>query len=486
MSLRGFGKSAVIYAIGNIGLRAASFLIIPLYTNALSVDEYGLLVTLLATMQFMIILMNSGSGMALIRFQNQYENTEEESSLMGSAITINVAGGLVVTVIFLLMLPLLRPILHTEEITGFILLTCFAALAQSLCALVMSYYRSRNQPLRYMSAGIGSAALLLVSNTVFLFYFRQGASGALMATIITYMATMTVISIDILRRTGFRITASMLRKLFRFGFPLIFSMSGQIIMGSSSTYFLSYYAGLSTVAVYSLGYKLAIMLDIVLILPFQLTFAPYVYANTETPGIRRTLSRLFSYFTLSLGIMSLFVLLFSKLALPFMGPSEYAGAYIVVVFLLPAIAFKGISYFGEVLLDLVQKTHITGMTVAFWAVVCLLANFVLIRAYGTVGALIAANASYILSGISIFMLGMREFPVPIQWRKVIITAGLGAGFLGMGYLLYPTSAFVFILTFIAVMMASGVILLWGGWFENGEKLAFSLLVQRTLSVFSKT
>ena len=107
MNLRGFGRNAVIYAIGNIGLRAASFLIIPLYTHALTVEEFGLLVTLLTTMQFMIILMGLGSGMALLRFQNQYEGTSEEAELMGSAICINLAGGMAVTGIAMLMLPLL-------------------------------------------------------------------------------------------------------------------------------------------------------------------------------------------------------------------------------------------------------------------------------------------------------------------------------------------------------------------------------------------
>lgn len=486
MNLRGFGRNAVIYAIGNIGLRAASFLIIPLYTHALTVEEFGLLVTLLTTMQFMIILMGLGSGMALLRFQNQYEGTSEEAELMGSAICINLAGGMAVTGIAMLMLPLFRPILHTGTVTGFILLTCFASLAQSVCSLVMSYYRSRNQPVRYMATGIGSAVLLLAANLIFLFWFRSGANGALLAIIAAYTITLLVISADILPRTGIRVSQAMFRQLFRFGFPLIFAMSGQLIMGSSSTYFLSIYSGLSAVAVYNLGYKLAIIMDIVLILPFQLTFAPFVYSHTEAPGIRSTLARLFSYFTLSLGFMSLFVLTFSKLVIPYMGPPEYGGAYIVVLFLLPAIAFKGVSYFGEVLLECVQKTHLTGMTVAFWAITCLVANYFFIHAYGMAGALIAANLSYILSGISVFILGMRQFPVPIQWRKIVITGGLLSSFLGFGFLLYTVSITVFVVAFLGVMLASGIILIYSGWFGQQEKLAFALLIQRTRSGITKT
>ena len=55
-----FGKNALAYGIGNIGSRAASFLLIPIYTRSLSLADYGLLATLLAVTQILVILIDAG------------------------------------------------------------------------------------------------------------------------------------------------------------------------------------------------------------------------------------------------------------------------------------------------------------------------------------------------------------------------------------------------------------------------------------------
>ena len=77
MSLKKLGENTAIYAIGNVGLRAASFLLIPLYTHTLSVADYGLLATLLITIQLMLIVMNMGMRTTLVRFLKEHEENNK-------------------------------------------------------------------------------------------------------------------------------------------------------------------------------------------------------------------------------------------------------------------------------------------------------------------------------------------------------------------------------------------------------------------------
>src|SRR5688572_3983435 len=73
MNLRKFGTNAFLYVIGTVGLRAASFVLIPIYTYSLALDDYGLLAVLLQTAQIMVIVMSLGSRTALVRFAKEYE-----------------------------------------------------------------------------------------------------------------------------------------------------------------------------------------------------------------------------------------------------------------------------------------------------------------------------------------------------------------------------------------------------------------------------
>ncbi len=481
INVRNFGKSAIIYSIGNVGLRAASFLIIPLYTHSLSVEDYGLLVTLLTTMQFMNIFINQGSGIAFIRFAGEYDRTPQGGCLIGSSLLVNVLGGVAVMLATLAALPLFKPILHTGDVLQYMMLTGLASVSHTFCFQVLSFYRARGQAGKFMIFGIGSAVILILANLVFLYIFHMGVIGALLALIFTYGAITAYTLADVLPQTGFGISKGMFTKILRYGFPLIFSMSGQFIMGNSSMYFISYYAGLSQVAIFSLGYKLAVILDIVLILPFQLAFEPFVFANSGNPRIRETLSRLFSYLTLSLVFVSFLILILSRALIPIVAPPQYAGAYVILLFLLPAVGVKGVSYFGEVMLNMVQKTHITGFTVALWAVLALAINFLLVNRYGMYGAIIAANVSTFLSAISMFVIGRRFFPIALQWRRLTTVFFLLAGFTLAGFFLAKAPAGIFYTVSTLTLGAGILIVFHSRWFEDVELNALGYLFRSKLS-----
>ncbi len=88
MDLKPLGRNTVIYALGNIGLRAASFLLIPLYTHILPKADFGRLATVLFTVQIMLVLMNAGVREALVRFAAEAREGGRTGELLGTCILI--------------------------------------------------------------------------------------------------------------------------------------------------------------------------------------------------------------------------------------------------------------------------------------------------------------------------------------------------------------------------------------------------------------
>ena len=269
MNLKLVGKNTVIYGIGNIGLRASAFLLIPLYTHTLSISEYGLLATLLLTVQLMVIVMSAGMRTSFLRFVEEYRAGNLIGHLLGSSLLINVIAGIIVAGATLIFLEsFFCAILHVDHVTEYLALTSCAALFQTLSLHLMTYYQANNNALKFTLVGASAALLLFITNLILLLIFQLGIKGALIANIVTYNAVLLFLLFDILfKKTGIAISFTMIPKLLRFGCPLIFSMLGQIIMGSSSIYFLSHWEGLEVVAIYSLGYKLATVVGMVLTLP---------------------------------------------------------------------------------------------------------------------------------------------------------------------------------------------------------------------------
>lgn len=471
------GKNTVIYAIGNVCFRFASFLLIPLYTHTLSMNEYGLLVTLLMTIQIMIVIMGLGNRSAFIRFASEYERKNLMRDLLGSCILINMAGGAIVTSISVLfLLPFFRRILHTDHVIQYIALACFVAMAQSLSIHILSYYRARNEGLKFM-LGSGTAALLLIiTNFVFLMILRKGVIGALIAQIISFGAIWVVVFFKVISKTGIGVSKQLIGKLVKFGFPLVFAMSGDYITDLSAFFLLSYFGSLEQVAIYSLGYKIAQISIMVLILPFHLAYEPFVYANITAQGIRTTISKLMTYLMLCFVFVAFGITFVSRGLLPLIGPPEYSSAYPVIFLMLPAIAFRGMYYVGESLLHIKNKTYVTATTVSVLTMLSVILNYLLIPQFGMYGAIFVFSFTIISIAVLLMILGVKVFPIPLEFKRLTIAFALLLSFLFLVFFLSKTNVYVYYSILPIVACACIVFLYFWDFFDDKEKSAIKGII----------
>jgi O-antigen/teichoic acid export membrane protein len=480
MTLKLFARDATIYAVGNIGLRAAALLLTPVYTYCLTVSEYGLWATLQTTIQIMLILFTMGMRETLLRFTKEYEEDNRLGFLIGTTTLVIVCGALGVSVVvLLLLLPVLQHVLHSDDARNLILLTCAAALMQSLSIHLMSYYRAGRQAIKFMITGLAGAVLLFATTFVAVYGLKLGVHGVLWAYIATYALVFTFVAADVFSRTGFGVSLSIIPRLLQFGAPLIVSAVGQFTMGGASVYLLSYFAGLEVVAIYSLSYKLASILPIVVALPFQLAFQPLVFSNLNNPDIRPKTGRLLTYLVLASTCMSFILVVGTHALLPFIAPPAYAAAFVVALFLVPAQAFSGIHGFGETLLGAVNKTHIAAFFNTGGAVVCILLNLMLVPLLGWYGAAIATGLSLIVVDTTEAAIGIKEFKIrgEIEGRRLFILGAVFVAFLGLSFALCKMPDLVFYSGEIAFCLASLAVLCAFPFFHGYEKAAVRQMAQ---------
>jgi O-antigen/teichoic acid export membrane protein len=477
MSLKSFGKNTVIYAVGNLGLRGASFVLLPIYTHFLSVSDYGLLATLLVSIQLMLIFASLGMQTCLVRFTKEYEDNSGAGVLVGSCAMLNLLAGLALTGISLALLPpFFRSILHTNDVRFYIVMACCVVLMESLNTLVMSYYRVQNQALRFSIVGISLALTLVAANFILLRVLSLGIRGVLLAYILTYGAGLLFVSCDVLRKTGVGISFALMPRLLRFGFPLVFSMAGNTAIGAVGIYLLSYFAGLESVAIYALGWKLAGLMTVILIYPFSLAFEPYVFASLDSADIKAKLSRLLTYLVLGITLMSFVLLVGSRILLPLIAPPQYGPSYMVILLLVPGMTFTAMYYFGGALITAVQRTYLMGLTMTIGAIMSLLLNRALIPPMRWYGAVIAFDVTYILVGAALFVLGRKMFPMPVQWKRIGISVGLLTLFFFVFFMISDTNIVFFAAITLLVALAGVVILFAFRFFHSDEIIAIKKLI----------
>ena len=471
-NLQSFGRSMGIYAIGTIGVRASSFLLIPLYAHFLPASEYGLLATLLTAIQVMVMVMDVGSGKAITRFAGEHRIGE----LVGGCLLISIVNSVIVTGVAVLLLTSSVPRDgHQSSILPEVILSCIAALSQSLFHNTMSQYRVRNQPFRHLVGSASAGAILYVLSWLLLVILHFGVRSVILSQIVAYSSLAIVAARSLRAEGGIGVSRPVIKRLLRYGLPLVIVLTGPFLTDLASLLYLGRFCSLETVAVYSLGYKIACMAGMFVILPFQTAYEPFVYARIDRPQTPAVIARLLSHLMLCVSFVAFGIAFVGRDLLAIIAPSGYSASYPIILLTLPLIAFSGMSFIGESLLTIRNKPHITGAVVAGVTACAVLTGYWTVRHWGMYGALSMVAMSYIGTALLLMWLGMKTFRIPLERKRLTASACmlvlfLAASFLmsaGKGHISYVVSPF---------LVAGGVIFVYFGMLNFREREAIRRVI----------
>jgi O-antigen/teichoic acid export membrane protein len=479
MNYATLGKNALLYSIGTIAIRSASFLLIPIYTYSLSVADYGLLAVLLQTAQILIIFVSLGSRTALVRFAKESDQKGELGLLIGTSVFINLLGAALATAICgALLLPLFRDILHTEHVLRYVVLTCSAAATNCLAFHLMAYYRAEQKGVKVTMANLCAAGVLVLATGVFVRLMHLGIDGALIAQTVSYGLLSIFFLIDIASKVRLGVSLHLTLSLIRFGLPLIFVMGGVLVTQTSALYFLSHFSGLAQVGVYSLGLKLAAIVEMILILPFEMAYEPFVYGQIGNPGLWRTISRLLTYLMLAFTFLACGIVFIARDVLPLIAPPAFSAAYLITFLIVPSLAFKGVYYIGESLLFVEKRTDIAGTVVSFFSVLSIGLNYLFIRQWGMFGAAAVFMFTMIGIGTVVMKIGLNLAPVRIEKDRLCAAAALLFGLLAVVYAVRDEGAVIYYSAVPVAMCIGAVALFVSGFVRDDEKRILLQLIGR--------
>ncbi len=422
MSLKSFSKNTIIYAFGGIVLRFTSFLLIPLYTHYLSKEEFGLLQTLLFSVQFLITLNDVGMRTALVRFFSDYEIKNKLNILIGSSISIIFTSGLVLVFLtFLIPDSLVSDFSNSVDMSYIVLLTVLVSLTQTLSLHILSYFRAKEQSKTYSIISFGAAIILLLSTVVFLVVLEMGIIGVLISQILTYGLIWISIFIWITFKHGVKIDLNTLGVLFRFGSPLIFVMAGHLIMNTIGIYLLGIFRNLEEVAIYSLAYKVAMISYMVVIGPFQAAYEPFIFKNKNDKNLASNISKIITYISLIYSLTAVTLLFVFRDFIGVIAPEDYGYSYYLIFLLLPGLGFTTFNYIGQSLLYLKNKTRTSGAIVISITAISLVISYFTVESFGILGLIFSINFYIILNGLVLYLFGNRIFPIKIESTRLFVS-----------------------------------------------------------------
>lgn len=468
--LKHTAKQALIYSLGNISSKLIGFVLLPLYTGYLTTEEYGIFAILEVTSFIMVAVLSFKLSTAMMRWCST-ENSENKTK---SILFTTYSSAFVIIVLLNILLQPLRDsfsnlFFGNIEYGVYFLIIFLSVSFEILNLFSFDLIRLKEKPVFFITISILRLTTILVLNIYFIKFLGLGVKGIILSQLIGN-ALITIITLPFLiKNMIWNFYYSEFKKMLSYGVPLVFSTISMMLLTMGDRYIIKYYSNYSQVGIYSLGYKIASVVNVLIIQSFQTGFLPIAYKNFNKPDAQRFFSKTLTYYTFILVVASLTISLFSQELIElFSKNNEYNIAYTIVPFISLAFVFKGIQYVYSLGLHFTKKTKYNAFIVLFAAILNFTLNLLLIPKFGIYGAAIATIISWIIMSTAFYKYSFKFYKVKYEIQKIVLLILIGAGLYMFSLLFIQFNFYIKILLKLLLIVSFPLILRIFNFYEKIE------------------
>lgn len=424
-------KDILIYGLSSILTRGMSFLLIPFYTSALSTEDFGAfdLILTLAVLANLVVALEISQGLA--RFWHDEKGLQARLVLASTTLIFTLLMYILFSAVCLIFSKQLSSLLFTtHSYVMFFEVGIVYVFFNGIYYLLINQFRWELRSKEYAAISLIYSLGLLGATALATLVLKQGLMGIIAAQAAASLFGV-LICLDRLKQS-FSLTFdyTVLRNLLQFSIPLVPAGLAVFVNLYINRFALSQFGSLSDVGLYSLANRIAGITTLLLI-GVQAAITPLIYQNHEKASTPGEIATLFNGFAAVALFLCLGLSLFSgEMILLISGP-KYRGSATLIAILAPAVLLSQLYVFAPGM-AIAKKTGLQLTVTLVAAVVSLIANWALVPLFSIHGAAFAT----LLSSITFFGLWLRYsqalYPVPFNWRPVIMALVLYIGLLGLG------------------------------------------------------
>ena len=421
-------RHSIIYGLGTVTNRIAAFFLLPIYTRFLSSHDYGIKELVGLSTDVIGILLSTAIASAIYRFYFEYEDLEEKQEVIGSAL-IGIAGmGIIVLfVLYLFARKISAVVLDSPELYYYFIVSFTSMCINSLNNVGLDYLRATYQSIKFVILSVGRLIVNIFLNIYFICFLKIGVLGILLSTLITSILAFCILVVPLSIKIKLRFSTEKLRKMIKFGLPLVPSQLGGFIVHLSDRFFIKGYCSIAEAGIYSLGYRLGAMPANFIAYPFNQAWQPRRFELYKDKDSEVVFGKVFTYF---LGLMifaSLAVAGLSREILMIIADRQFWDAYKVVPLIALAITIFSFHYHFNIGILISKKTKYLAYINLSNAVLVITLNILLISNYGVYGAALATLISFVYKAALTYYFSQKYYRIHFEFGrifKIFLTAGI--------------------------------------------------------------
>jgi O-antigen/teichoic acid export membrane protein len=449
-------QSGAAYQAASVISAALGALMLPIYTRALTPEDYGVAETLLTFLILASIPLRLGLGEAFVRFWFDDEDPERRRRVArtttGTVLvltTVAALAGLAVAG------PLSALLLDERDVVlmGFGLLGLWAFTNLEVAYALLRVEERRRE---YFTTSLFNVLVTVVLTFVLVVVFDAGARGYVAGNYVASTLVLFTLWWRLRDRLGFGFGS--VGPLLRFGLPTVPADMAVFSLNVIDRAYLLQTQGKAAAGVYAVSVKLATAV-IVAVRGFQLAWAPLAYSITDDDEARRFYARVTTWFVVMTGLVVAGMALLGRWLVRLLTEPRYYEAEEALPWVALGWACYGLFHVFVVIAGRAKITRTQLPAALVGLVVNTVLLVLLVDPLGITGAGIALGAAYLAMMAVLGVLTRRAFAVPFEVRRLVHAIVVLAGVAVAGDLLLPEAGVVGFLTRALALAAIPALLL---------------------------
>jgi O-antigen/teichoic acid export membrane protein len=427
LGIRDLAHDAAIYGGVRVLLKSLAFLLVPLYAHFLSPTEFGRLELVLASVALVDVLVAANMDGVFARFFFDRDDPAWRRQVITLYLWIEaVYPAAVVVPLVLLSSQLSGRILGTADYAAFFAIALADLYLTNVVDLPMILCRLRRKPYTFAFYSLVRGLTQVVTSVLLVAVWHLGVKGILIASLaavsVAFLVTLREYVRDLVRTVDWKVG----REMIAFAWPGIVGGLAFYALNLMDRFFVKHYHGLADAGLYGVAYRYS-QVVLVGVLAFRMGWTQWHYSWLRTDRHPQMVARGASYYFLAAGLLAVVVAAWILPVFHLVMPSEYwPSTRAVAPLALAAVATGAYTVFA-VGLNVTKRMRLLPPLALCGAALAVGLYFALIPPFSYVGAAWATAAAVWSLALLVLAVSTRIYPVPWDWYRILLAAGLTAG-----------------------------------------------------------
>lgn len=381
-----------LFALGALGSKLITFLLLPLYTHILSTEEYGVSDLVFTLGQLLLPFFSLAIFNGLLRYGLMQEVKKEDALYCATKVFVIGSFAAVILTPLLQLVPSIKP--WRWFLCGHVI--SLFAVSNSLI-----YLKVKDKNKIYALLSILQTLVLIVCNIIFLIGFDLGVRGYLLSYIVSNSVTASCAMIFGGMFQDFRnakYDSNLMKAMVMFSLPYILNDISWWAIHSSNKLLIEFMLGSAILGIYTTSSKIPSLINVIASIFTQAWGLSSIkeYDSSNDTGFY---SNVFNYFMICILGVCICVVSIIKMFMKIYVSVEFFESWQYIPLLLLGAAFSAISSFAGSLLGAMKKPQNLMWSTFVASIVNVVSNIVLIPICGIWGAVMGTFAAHVVVAI---------------------------------------------------------------------------------------